>query len=452
MAQAATEAVQNGELKIIPEHHTKIWYHWMDGIRDWCVSRQLWWGHRIPAYFVTFKDSSIETDLVSKTDDENYWVVARSEHEAKEKAAKRFKVSAENITVNQDEDVLDTWFSSGLFPFSVLGWPNNTEDVQAFYPNTILETGHDILFFWVARMVFFGQKLLGKLPFKTVYLHPMVRDAHGRKMSKSLGNVIDPMDVITGITLEGLHEQLLNSNLDKREIEKAKAGQKQDFPNGIPECGSDALRFALCSYITQARDINLDINRVLGYRFFCNKLWNATKFALMYFSDQTKYSTKVKLNEDENHIHLWILSRLTSTIEACNLGFENYDFASVTNACYSFWLYDLCDVYLECLKPIFQNSTDDEKISARKVLFICLDNGLRLLSPFMPFITEELYQRLPHLNPSPSICVSAYPGKFEVCIKSLIKKYIFRVYHLALRRGRKESRVYAENCACYPFS
>lgn len=406
MAAAATNAVKNGDLKIIPEHHTKIWYHWMDGIRDWCVSRQLWWGHRIPAYFVTFTDTSLKN---ASANDEDYWIVARSKEEALTKAAQKFNVEPSKIILNQDEDVLDTWFSSGLFPFSVFGWPDNTDDMQAFYPTSLLETGHDILFFWVARMVFFGQKLLGKLPFKEVYLHPMVRDAHGRKMSKSLGNVIDPIDVIRGISLEGLHEQLIGSNLDPKEIERAKAGQKQDFPNGIPECGTDALRFALCAYITQARDINLDINRVQGYRFFCNKLWNATKFALMYFGGEEKYSADITLNGKENNMDVWILSRLAAAIEACNAGFESYEFATATSACYSFWLYDLCDVYLECLKPIFQNGTDDQKASARKALYTCLDLGLRIISPFMPFISEELYQRLPRLEQTPSICVASYP-------------------------------------------
>lgn len=196
--------------------------------------------------------------------------------------------------------MLDTWFSSGLFPFSVMGWPDNTDDMKAFFPNSLLETGHDIIFFWVARMVFFSQKLLGKLPFKEVFLHPMVRDAHGRKMSKSLGNVIDPTDVITGIALEDLHKQLYDSNLDEKEIDRAIAGQKGDFPNGIPECGTDAMRFALCSYNTQGRDINLDINRVLGYRFFCNKLWNATKFALLYFVGDEKFEAITSLVREYN--------------------------------------------------------------------------------------------------------------------------------------------------------
>jgi valyl-tRNA synthetase len=230
---------------------------------------------------VRYKDPAKEPANLAE---EDRWIVARSLEEAEQKAQEKLKVDKSEISLHQDEDVLDTWFSSGLFPFSVFGWPDQTQELQLFYPTTLLETGHDILFFWVARMVFFGQKLLGKLPFKEVFLHPMVRDAHGRKMSKSLGNVIDPMDVITGIALEGLHQQLLDSNLDPKEIEKAKAGQRQDYPNGIPECGTDAMRFALCAYLSQARDINLDINRVQGYRFFCNKLWNATKFALMYLS------------------------------------------------------------------------------------------------------------------------------------------------------------------------
>lgn len=273
MAKKAMEAVESGELKIIPDAHKKTWNYWMEGMRDWCISRQLWWGHRVPAYQVSVKGRAPEEEL---------WVSGRTETEARSKAAKLLKVAETEIVLNQDPDVLDTWFSSGLFPFSVLGWPDKTDELDVFYPGTLLETGHDIIFFWVARMVFFGQKLLGKLPFKTVFLHAMVRDAHGRKMSKSLGNTIDPMDVIRGIDLEELHKSLYNSNLDPREIEKAKAGQRQDYPNGIPECGTDALRFALCAYTAQGRDINLDVLRVQGYRFFCNKLWNATKFALMY--------------------------------------------------------------------------------------------------------------------------------------------------------------------------
>lgn len=289
MGAKAAEAVRSGELKIIPDMHTKTWFSWMKDIRDWCISRQLWWGHRIPAYRVTFSDAKLQDA------NPDVWVVGRTENEALLKATKQFNVTASDIQLAQDEDVLDTWFSSALVTFASFGWPEKTPDLDAFYPNCLLETGHDILFFWVARMVFLGQKLMGKLPFKEVFMHPIIRDAHGRKMSKSLGNVIDPMDVICGISLEDLNQSLYNSNLDPKEINKAIAGQKQDFPNGIPECGSDAMRFALCSYNLQSRDINLDILRVQGYRFFCNKIWNATKFALMYFDGDTKYNSTVQL-------------------------------------------------------------------------------------------------------------------------------------------------------------
>ncbi|KAK5642775.1 hypothetical protein RI129_008942 [Pyrocoelia pectoralis] len=409
MAKNAVDAVRSGELKLIPEVHCKTWFHWLEGIRDWCISRQLWWGHRIPAYFVTIDDSSFNAG--EKSDNE-YWVSGRTEQEALEKASAKFKVPTSKIRLEQDEDVLDTWFSSGLFPFSIFGWPDQTHDLRAFYPGSLLETGHDILFFWVARMVFFGQKLLGKLPFKEVYLHPIVRDAHGRKMSKSLGNVIDPMDVIHGISLEDLHEQLLDSNLDPKEVEKAKLGQKQDYPDGIPECGTDALRFALCA-MCQGRDINLDILRVQGYRFFCNKIWNATKFALNYLNSGFQIPNGNKYVGGESLIDKWMLSRIASTVDDSNRGFENYEFTLTTTAIYNLWLYDLCDVYLEHLKSVFASS-DKEAIKAAQVtLFRALNIGLRLLSPFMPFITEELYQRLPKskddLINTPSICVSSYP-------------------------------------------
>uniref|UniRef100_A0A452UE64 Valine--tRNA ligase n=1 Tax=Ursus maritimus TaxID=29073 RepID=A0A452UE64_URSMA len=379
---------------------------------DWCISRQLWWGHRIPAYFVTVSDPAVPP---GEDPDGRYWVSGRSEAEAREKAAKEFGVSPDKISLQQDEDVLDTWFSSGLFPFSILGWPNQSEDLSVFYPGTLLETGHDILFFWVARMVMLGLKLTGKLPFREVYLHAIVRDAHGRKMSKSLGNVIDPLDVIHGVSLQGLHDQLLSSNLDPSEVEKAKEGQKADFPAGIPECGTDALRFGLCAYTSQGRDINLDVNRILGYRHFCNKLWNATKFALRGLGKGFVPSPTSEPGGHESLVDRWIRSRLTEAVRLSNQGFQAYDFPAVTTAQYSFWLYELCDVYLECLKPVLNGLDQVVAECARQTLYTCLDVGLRLLSPFMPFVTEELFQRLPRrtLQAPPSLCITPYPEPSE---------------------------------------
>jgi valyl-tRNA synthetase len=407
MADDAVKAVKEKRLEIVPAMHEAVWYRWLENIQDWCISRQLWWGHRIPAFIV-----HIDGQPAPDPEDQNNWVVGRSREEALEKAkAKHTDVAPEKIRLEQDPDVLDTWFSSGLFPFSVMGWPNETADLKAFYPTSLLETGHDILFFWVARMVMMGLNLTGQLPFSQVLLHAMVRDAHGRKMSKSLGNVVDPIDVTEGIRLEDMHTKLREGNLDPAEVEKAVKGQQKDFPNGISECGTDAMRFALCAYTSQGRDINLDINRVVSYRHFCNKLWNATKFALMNLGADYAPLASSDVTGQESVMEKWILSRLHSAVKDADEGWKSFELAQCTTAIYNFWLYELCDVYLEAIKPAMRNKGSPEQKSAQHTLYTCLDFGLKLLHPFMPFVTEELYQRIPR-RPDDSVCsimVSSYP-------------------------------------------
>ncbi|XP_031465980.1 valine--tRNA ligase, mitochondrial-like isoform X2 [Phasianus colchicus] len=274
MAQCAREAVVSGRLQLVPRFHEKNWKTWMDNVGDWCLSRQLWWGHRVPAYKVGVSPPG------SDPPDRGLWVVARSEDEARDEAARLCHAPPRDIELQQDPDVLDTWFSSALFPFAALGWPEETPDLRRFYPTTLLETGSDLLFFWVARMVMLGQELTGHLPFSQVLLHSLVRDAAGRKMSKSLGNVIDPRDVIGGASLQELQEKLRRTVLDPHELAVASEGQKRQFPHGIPECGTDALRLALCSHNVHGDDIRLDVAAVLNQRHFCNKVWNAVKFVL----------------------------------------------------------------------------------------------------------------------------------------------------------------------------
>ncbi|PVG02364.1 putative VAS1-valyl-tRNA synthetase [Serendipita vermifera] len=402
LAEEALARTRAGELKIIPKTSEAEWYSWLTGIQDWCISRQLWWGHRCPAYLIC-----IEGEPRPDPADSESWVVGRTLEEATERATE--KAAGRKFTLEQDEDVLDTWFSSALWPFSIQGWPEKTSDYELFYPATVLETGWDILFFWVARMVMLGLKLTGKMPFEEVICHAMIRDAHGRKMSKSLGNVIDPVDVIEGAPLEKLHEQLLSGNLPQHEIELAKKGQKADFPRGIPQCGTDALRFALCAYSSGGRDINLEINRVEGYRKFCNKVWNATRFAMLKLDGDFVPPTTTKPTGQETLVERWVYHKLNEATTDLNKALTERNFMAATTAAYSFWLYELCDVYIEAAKPLTENPSTRK--SAQDTLYNCLDYGLRLLHPFMPFVTEELWQRLPRRagDPTESIMMSSFP-------------------------------------------
>ncbi|KAI9112058.1 hypothetical protein K1719_016954 [Acacia pycnantha] len=415
LANQALRAVtdeENKKMEIIPKQYTADWKRWLENIRDWCISRQLWWGHQIPAWYVKLEDDILK-EFGAYSD---HWVVARSEEEAQEEASRKY--NGQKFHLSQDPDVLDTWFSSGLFPLTVLGWPDDTDDLKAFYPTSVLETGHDILFFWVARMVMLGMKLGGDVPFTKVYLHPMIRDAHGRKMSKSLGNVIDPIEVINGVSLEGLHKRLGEGNLDPKELAVAREGQKKDFPNGIDECGADALRFALVSYTAQSDKINLDIQRVVGYRQWCNKLWNAVRFAMSKLGDD--YTPPANLTPSVLPFSCqWILSVLNKTICKAVKSLESYEFSHATTAMYSWWQYQLCDVFIEVIKPYFTGNDPkftSERRCAQDTLWFCLDIGLRLLHPFMPFVTEELWQRLPsprEFKKAESIVICDYPTAVE---------------------------------------
>ncbi|KAJ6465158.1 tRNA synthetases class I-domain-containing protein [Mycena vitilis] len=437
LADEAIKRTRAGELVIGPKQSENEWYRWLDGIQDWCISRQLWWGHRCPAYFV-----NIEGEELDRKEGKN-WVVGRTLEEATERA--KVFAGGKKFVLEQDEDVLDTWFSSGLWPFSIMGWPDNASpDLKTFYPSSLLETGWDIIFFWVARMVLLGIKLTGKVPFNEVLCHAMIRDAHGRKMSKSLGNVIDPIDVIEGVPLEALHQQLREGNLDEKEIVKAIAGQKKDFPKGIPQCGTDALRFALCAYSSGGRDINLEILRVEGYRKFCNKIFNATKFAMLKLDESFVPEPSAKPTGNESLVERWILHKLNAAVLELNTQLHERNFMLATTAAYNFWLYELCDVYIEVMKPMTDEAAPiATRKSAQQTLYTCLDHGLRLLHPFMPFVTEELWQRLPRRpnDPTPSIMVSAFPVFDRACVFESADQQ-FNLVFSALKTGRSLAASY----------
>ena len=412
IAKKSADVVRNGSMRLLPKESEKIWFHWLDNCKDWCLSRQLWWGHQIPAYQVSVPQGG------------SFWQAALSEKDAFERLQAKGTISSdikfEDCQVEQDPDVFDTWYSAALWPLVTLGWTGpsanaarfnkQAQDLERYFPTSLLETGRDIIFFWVARMVMMSLYFTNSVPFTTVFLHSIVRDAHGRKMSKSLGNVIDPLDVINGISLEALHEQLLGGNLDPREISAAKEGQKKDFPKGISECGTDALRFALCAYTSPGADINLDIARVEGYRKFGNKIWNAAKFVITKLKakplDYAAIVAETLAKSDDLFIR-WIVKRLHMTAEDLNNHLSDFNFLRATSAIHSFFLYDFCDIYIEVSKK-------QEGKDAHLALFHVLLTSLKMLHPFMPYLTEELYHRL-HIEtdtrPSiASISLCDFPG------------------------------------------
>ena len=369
MAEPAIEAVKNNDIQFVPDNWKKTYFEWMENIQDWCISRQLWWGHRIPAWY----------------DDEGNTYVGKNEKEIRQK----FKIN-KDINLSQDEDVLDTWFSSALWPFSTQGWPENTESLKTFYPGQVLVTGFDIIFFWVARMIMMGIKFKEEVPFKKVYIHGLIRDQYGQKMSKSKGNVLDPIDLIKGSSIENLLKKrtsgLMQSHL-KPEIEK---NTIDEFPDGINSYGADALRYTFASLATTGRDIRFDMGRIEGYKNFCNKLWNAAHYVIDNTHNCNLSNEKIACS---NPIDLWIRTEQNKTINKVHKNFENYRLDLASQNLYEFVWHEFCDWYIELTKAILNDNSikDSEKLGTKKNLLIVLESILRLLHPIIPFITEEIW-------------------------------------------------------------
>lgn len=375
LARPAIAAVKNGDIKFVSKQYENMYFAWMNDIQDWCISRQLWWGHRIPAWY----------------DDKGNIYVAGSEQEVRDKYH-----LLPNVVLRQDEDVLDTWFSSALWTFSTLGWPEDSADLAMYHPTSVLITGFDIIFFWVARMImmslYFVKDKTGKpqIPFKEVYITGLIRDEDGQKMSKSKGNVIDPIDMIDGISLEALVEKRTNNMMQSQLADKIRKRTEKAFPTGIPAYGTDALRFTLMALTTTGRDINWDMKRLEGYRNFCNKLWNASRYVLMQID--------TPINEKQQHCAYysladkWILTEFNQTVTAYRAAFDSYRFDMAASVLYDFTWNHFCDWYLELTKPILTREDKALQAGARETLLRVLESLLRLAHPIMPFITEKIWQ------------------------------------------------------------
>ncbi|ABY70079.1 valyl-tRNA synthetase [Actinobacillus pleuropneumoniae serovar 3 str. JL03] len=425
LAEVATKAVEDGEIQFVPKQYENLYFSWMRDIQDWCISRQLWWGHRIPAWY----------------DEAGNVYVARSEEEVRQK----HNLPAD-LALRQDEDVLDTWFSSGLWTFSTLGWPEQTKELKMFHPTDVLITGFDIIFFWVARMIMFTMHFVkdenGKpqVPFKTVYVTGLIRDEQGQKMSKSKGNVLDPIDMIDGISLEDLLEKRTGNMMQPQLAEKIAKATRKEFENGIAAHGTDALRFTLAALASNGRDINWDMKRLEGYRNFCNKLWNASRFVLT--------NDKLDLSAGEVEYSLadrWIESKFNRTVGEFREALSQYRFDLAANAIYDFTWNEFCDWYLELTKPVFANGTEAQKRGASQTLVRVLEKLLRLAHPIMPFITEEIWQKVKGfagidadtimLQPFPKVVKSELDESAEMQI-GWIKELI-----IAVRNIRAESNI-----------
>jgi len=390
LAEPAVKAVQEGKIKFVPGNWDKTFYNWMDGIQDWCISRQIWWGHRIPAWY----------------DEQGNIYVGQNEATVRQEN----NIDAD-IPLNQDEDVLDTWFSSALWPFSTLGWPDNTDALKTWYPGSVLVTGFDIIFFWVARMMMMGLHFMDDVPFKEVYIHGLVRDSSGHKMSKSKGNVLDPIDIIDGIDLETLVKKRTTGMMQPGLAAKIEKATRKEFPEGIEPHGTDALRFTFASLASTGRDINFDMNRIAGYRNFCNKLWNAARYVLMNTENQDTGidNADIELSLADR----WILSQLQTTEQTVTAALDNYRFDHAAQGIYEFIWNNYCDWYLELSKPVLTSdqASDAAKRGTRQTLVRVLETVLRLTHPIMPFITEEIWQTIAPLagKSGDSIMSQPYP-------------------------------------------
>jgi valyl-tRNA synthetase len=424
LAKPAIQAVESGKIKFIPENWSKTYFEWMNNIQDWCISRQLWWGHRIPAWYDSQDNIYVGTD---EQDVRNHYNLAA------------------NVVLRQESDVLDTWFSAALWPFATLGWPEETPYLADFYPTNVLVTGFDIIFFWVARMVMFGLKFIGKIPFKEVYIHGLIQDQHGQKMSKSKGNVIDPLDIIDGISLEELVNKRTTGLMQPQMAKKIEADTKKEFPNGISAHGTDALRFTFCALATHARHICFDLAKVDGYRNFCNKIWNAARYVLMNIEG------KIVISKPEQNTYSladkWILSIWQIAKTNITESLEKYRFDFAAQAIYEFVWHEYCDWYLELSKPILTDPEVDAKLlnGTRYTLLNILEEILRVIHPIMPFISEEIWQKLVPLTNQTvkSLINHSYPVADNTLIElqaeksiNLIKKFI-----LAIRNIRGEMNI-----------
>lgn len=397
LAKPAIEAVENGDIQFVPKQWENTYFAWMRDLQDWCISRQLWWGHQIPAWY--------------DADGKHY--VGKSEDEVRAK----YGLAAE-LKLTQDEDVLDTWFSSALWTFATQGWPEETQDFKEFSESDVLVTGFDIIFFWVARMIMMTLKFTNKVPFKTVYITGLIRDERGDKMSKSKGNVIDPLDLINGIDIESLVAKRTSGMMQPRLAEKVEKNTRETYPEGIQAYGTDALRFTLCSLASGGRDIKFDLNRLEGYRNFCNKIWNATRYVLMNTEDQDcgQHGAEVELSLADK----WIISRLQRAEEAVNRAFDTHRFDLASQALYEFMWHEYCDWYLELSKPVLwdENATSAQLTGTRRTLVRVLEAFLRLAHPMMPFLTEEIWQRVAPLAgiEGDTVMLGKYPSADEAKI------------------------------------